>query len=321
MNIKELLEGAYLLQAGLGLAVLLILQLRKAFNIFPQLRMLLVIETVSMSLQIAFLFHRHNLHITKEQDYLALFLTNWITGGLALAMRILIVYGVFSEAMRPLSGLHAVGKIIFRWVGVVSGLVALALVAGPGVFTSRDALIEVFGRLQQGVSVLTICLLVFVCFTVRPLGLTFRSHLFGVSLGLGIAATVELVQAAWFVTIGARSVYSPVYLLSSLGFCVSIAVWGVYFALPEPRREMILLPTTSPFFFWNRISEILGDAPGQVAVAGFTPEMLAPAEIEMLTSATAEDATADGPQTEATFRPQGRSLPEFGAMRRPSVAL
>jgi hypothetical protein len=47
---------------------------------------------------------------------------------------------------------------------------------------------------------------------------------------------------------------------------------------------MILLPTTSPFFLWNRISEALGDEPGFVAVAGFKPDMLAPAELVAFTA-------------------------------------
>lgn len=51
---------------------------------------------------------------------------------------------------------------------------------------------------------------------------------------------------------------------------------------------MILLPTTSPFFTWNRISEALGDEPGFVAVAGFKPQMLAAAEMKVLTSHKAE---------------------------------
>ena len=47
---------------------------------------------------------------------------------------------------------------------------------------------------------------------------------------------------------------------------------------------MILLPTTSPFFLWNRISEALGDEPGFVAIAGFKPDMLAPAELAAFTA-------------------------------------
>jgi hypothetical protein len=74
-------------------------------------------------------------------------------------------------------------------------------------------------------------------------------------------------------------VYSPVFVFSAIGSCVALMTWATYFAMPQPERKMILLPTTSPFFLWNRISEALGDEPGFVAIAGFKPEMLAPAEM------------------------------------------
>jgi hypothetical protein len=140
-----------------------------------------------------------------------------------------------------------------------------------------------------------LCLLLFVCFSVKPLGLTFRSHIFGVSLGLGIYATTQLVEAAWLATTQAQSIYSPVYLFTSIGCCASYLVWGAYFAMPEPKRGMVLLPTTSPYFLWNRISEALGDNPGQVAVAGFKPEMLHPTELMVLTeqSKAAKQAKED----------------------------
>ena len=290
MSTRDLLRLSLFLQTGMTVWVLLTFVLRKAHRIYPHLGLLLGAEALAVSVTLALLFFRKALHLGLDFAYLAYFWTTWLSCGTFLVLRILIVYSVFTEAMRPMSGLHQAGKIVFRWVGVVSALVALALVAGPGVFSSVESWLSILSRLQQGVSVLTLCLLVFVCFAVRPLGLTFRSHLFGVSLGLGIAASVELLQAAWQVTRQATSVFSSVYIFSSIGFCVALAVWGVYFTLPEPERKMILLPTTSPFFFWNRISEILGDAPGHVAVAGFTPSMLAPAEIEMLTAATSTES-------------------------------
>ena len=54
---------------------------------------------------------------------------------------------------------------------------------------------------------------------------------------------------------------------------------------------MITLPTTSPFFFWNRIAEALGDAPGEVAVAGITPDMFAPAELLAFRSVPSQSAS------------------------------
>jgi hypothetical protein len=195
-----------------------------------------------------------------------------------------IIYHVYNEAMRPMQGLQRIGRIIFRWVAVVSVAVSLAIAAGPHNMNPTLAGIAaaVAPQIQQGVSVLTLCLLLFVCFAIRPLGLTFRSRIFGVALGLGITATTFLVQAAWLATAGAQSLYSSIYLVSTLGSLISVSIWGTYFALPEPERKMILLPTTSPFFTWNRISEALGDEPGYVAVGGIKPQMLAAAELKVL---------------------------------------
>lgn len=299
MTTKLFYEDALFLQAFLGLTVFFVMGRRRQIAIYPYVAALLSLEVLSVTARILLIFYRGNLHISKDSAYGYYFGVSWIETALGLVLRILVVYGIFAEAMRPMAGLHAAGRIIFRWVAVCSTLVALALVAGPGAFTGVAAWLNIFSRLQQGVSVLTLCLLVFVCFTIRPLGLTFRSHLFGVSLGLGIAAMVDLVQAAWLVTSGVYSVVSPVFSFASLGMTLAYFAWAAYFIAPEPERRMILLPTTSPFFFWNRISEILGDAPGQVAVAGFTPGMLAPAELEMLTAATSrsEDADADSSGT------------------------
>ena len=320
MDVKALLQAALLLQVGMSVVVLGTMWFRRASRIFPYLACFLLVQAVACSITVGLLYHRVALHLSRDAAYSALYYSIWVSGALLCLLRILIIYSVFTEAMRPMTGLHKAGKIIFRWVGVVSALVAFAMVAGPGVFSNMAALEDVFSRLQQGVSVLTICLLVFVCFAVRPLGLTFRSHLFGVSLGLGISASVELVQAAWLVTRGAQSLYSPVYLLSSLGFCLAIAVWGTYFAMPEPARKMILLPTTSPFFFWNRISEILGDSPGHVAVAGFSPDMLAPAEIEMLTAATSSEGRDEPEHTHFSLH-EPAPTPDLITTIHPSLAL
>jgi hypothetical protein len=196
-----------------------------------------------------------------------------------------VIYSVFRKAMKPLEGLHRAGQIVFRWVTGVSLALSFAMAVGPHI-KGTDYLTTITAQVQQGTSILILCLLLFVCFSTRYLGLTYRSHIFGVTLGLGVYATASLVEAAWYTTGGAKSLYSPIYLFSSLSVCISVLTWGAYFAMPEPERKMILLPTTSPFFLWNRISEALGDEPGFVAIAGFKPEMLAPAELTVFTAAS-----------------------------------
>jgi hypothetical protein len=126
-------------------------------------------------------------------------------------------------------------------------------------------------------------MLLFVCFTTRYLGLTYRNRIFGILLGLGIYSACTLIESAWLSTKSVTaSFYSPVYLVDAFGFLACLLIWNGYFLAPEPERKLVLLPTTSPYFFWNQVSEALGDDPGHVVVSGFTPDMLAPGEIQML---------------------------------------
>ena len=74
-----------------------------------------------------------------------------------------------------------------------------------------------------------------------------------------------------------------------------LATWTGYFALPEPKRRIIVLPTTSPFLRWNQISQALGDSPGFVAVGGVPPELFAPAELEVMRRASLKMATPSCP--------------------------
>jgi len=288
MTTKLLLEYTDMLTVLLCGAVLMAMWRRRAMRDFALLAAFLTTEIINQSVQIPIMFFRKSIGISVGSAYDVLFYSHIVIFCLQSLLLIGVIYSVFSLAMRPLVGLHTIGKVVFRWVAGVA--VTLAVVFGLGTRllmagnASTSEFSSLMGQLQQGVNVLTICLLLFVCFSTKPLGLTYRSRIFGVSLGLGVFATVQLVQAAWFATVQAHSVYSPIFLFSQLGVCVAFATWGAYFAVPEPKRGMVLLPTTSPYFLWNRISEALGDQPGHVAVAGFKPEMLHPTELMVLTA-------------------------------------
>ncbi len=249
---------------------------------FSFLAAFLAVSSIEDGSSIPILFFRRNLGISKVLAYEVYFYSHLVISFIEFALLLLVIYSVFRQAMKPLEGLHRAGKIVFRWVGGVSLALSVVLALGP--HTPGSYTMATFSsQIQQGISVLILCLLLFVCFSTRYLGLTYRSHIFGVTLGLGVFATVSLIESAWTVA-GAQTVYSPVFVFSSLGSCVALMTWGTYFAMPQPERKMILLPTTSPFFLWNRISEALGDDPGFVAIAGFKPDMLAPAELTAFTA-------------------------------------
>jgi hypothetical protein len=283
MSSRDLLEYANFAALFLLTVNLFLVGRNGAYKRFGYLYAFIAVTALENAITTPLMFFRRYTGLDKATSYNLYFYTHWLMTGVETFLTIAIVYSVFRSAISPLPGLHRIGKVVFRWVTGVSVLMALAIAFGPHNFSSSNELIVAFasaiGRVEEGVSVLILCLLLFVCFAIKPLGLSYRSRVFGVALGLGVFATVSLVHTAWLSTAQAQSIYAPVYAYTTLGACVAFIVWGVYFALPEPERKIILLPTTSPYHFWNRLSEALGDNPGHVALSGIKPS---PVEMKIM---------------------------------------
>jgi hypothetical protein len=223
--------------------------------------------------------------IEKHLAYQTYFYVYWMSYALEAILSLLVIYSIFKLAMAPLKGLQTLGMLVFRWVAAISVAVAIGVAVTPHL-NGIKFMVAMITQLQQTSSILTLCLLLFVCFAIRPMGLSFHSRIFGISLGLGFLATTSLVNSAWLARYG--NMYSAISLINGLAVALTLLTWSAYFAFPEPKRRIIVLPTTSPFLRWNQISLALGDDPGYVAVGGIPPELFAPAEIEVMRRASAK---------------------------------
>jgi hypothetical protein len=223
--------------------------------------------------------------IERHLAYQIYFYVYWASYALEAVLSLLVIYSIFKLAMAPLKGLQTLGMLVFRWVAAISVAVAIGVAVTPHL-SGIKFMVAMVTQLQQTSSILTLCLLLFVCFAIRPMGLSYNSRIFGVSLGLGIMATVSLVNAAWLTH--SPNMYSTISLINGLAVGLTLLMWSAYFAFPEPKRRIIVLPTTSPFLRWNQISLALGDDPGYVAVGGIPPELFAPAELEVMRRASAK---------------------------------
>jgi len=215
--------------------------------------------------------------------YRIYFYVYWASSAVESVLTLVVVYCAFKLAMAPLKGLQTLGILVFKWAAGISCAMALSNAIAPHM-TSKSFLMNAITQLQRTESILTLCLLLFVGFAIRPMGLSFSSRIFGVSLGLGVMSTNDLVQSAWLqVNPRMENSYN---LINAVVICVILGIWTAYFAIPEPKRRIIVLPTTSPFLRWNQISQALGDNPGFVAVGGVPPEVFASAELEVMRRAS-----------------------------------
>jgi hypothetical protein len=284
------------LETVLCITALCVLIAKKQWTDYSALGTFLGVRIVSNAF-LTFLHVDSTLHPLSEHTfYRVYFYSYWISFAIESVLTLLIVYSVFRLAMAPLKGLQTLGMLVFKWAAGISVAVALGSAFAPHM-SGINYLVAAISQLQRTQSILTLCLLLFVCFAIRPMGLSYTSRIFGVSLGLGMMATNDLVQSAWLAI--NPDMHNRAYsIINGAVICTILATWTAYFALPEPKRRMIVLPTTSPFLRWNQISQALGDSPGFVAVGGVPPELFAPAELEVMRRASLKMVTPFPSQSE-----------------------
>ncbi len=223
--------------------------------------------------------------INAKVAYVIYFYSFYICFALQAICAVLMTYFVLREAMRPLKGLQQLGNIVYWWIFAIS--VFLAFDAAHSTYVMGGQVI--FGtviELQRISGTLTLALVVFVCLAIRPMGLSLRSRVFGVSFGLVITSLVSTLLAPN--TFTQRYLYRPYAIVQILTGCTAELIWIWYFSQPEPKRKFVLLATTSPFHAWNRIAEQFGAEPGYVAIGGVPPDAFAAAEIEVFHRASAK---------------------------------
>ena len=287
MQVKAIVHILTYLEPVLCAMLLTFLVRSKSAKSFIYLTAFLSVRLASLVIGLPLLYFCAR-GIEAHLAYQIYFYVYWTSYALEAILSLLLVYSIFKLAMAPLKGLQTLGTLVFRWVGAIAIAIAISVALNPHM-TGIQFMTAMVTQLQQTSSILTLCMLLFVCFAIRPLGLSYQSRLFGVSLGLGLMAVTDLARAAWLSH--SATMYSTVNIISGIAVCLTLLTWSTYFAFPEPKPRIIVLPTTSPFLRWNQISMALGDDPGYVAVGGINPEIFAPAELEVMMRASAKMPT------------------------------
>jgi hypothetical protein len=192
------------------------------------------------------------LWLSRVDLYLAYhiyFWVYWMAFAVESILALFIVYGVFRLTLGPLRGLLKVGTILLGVVAAFSELWALGSAVGS--HSAARYLITAVSQLQRNQSLFTLGTLLLVFFAMRFAGISSRSKIFGVALGLGALAINDLVRSAWLAANpGMRVNYN---VINSVVVCAAMVLWAVYCALPEPERGEI--DPYSPLLRWNRICQ------------------------------------------------------------------
>jgi hypothetical protein len=164
------------------------------------------------------------------------FYTYWATTAVSIILGFRVLHEVFLDVFRPYHTLRDLGTVLFKWATLVmllvAGVVAASTPSDIGAPMEQGVL-----TLQRSVRVVQCGLVLLLLIFSRYLGITWRQKSFGIALGFGGFASVELLLVALRVghvefTLSAQS------LLNMATYNVAILTWLVYVLVKSPAREI-----------------------------------------------------------------------------------
>jgi hypothetical protein len=162
------------------------------------------------------------------------FYAYWISGIISLTIGFKVIHEIFLDVLRPYPNLKDLGTLLFKWAGLVMLLVAIVVTAAsqPGGETVLGQGV-IIG--QRCVRFIQCGLILFLLFFSRHLGISRRQFSFGIALGFGSFASVELVGIA--LISGGQIHNAPVSLINTAAYTFSILTWIGYALLKTTSQE------------------------------------------------------------------------------------
>lgn len=162
------------------------------------------------------------------------FYSYWTGSALSVFLGFKVIHEIFLDVCRPYHTLKDLGTMLFRWAGLVMLLVAIVVaVSNPS--TPETPLVQAILTTQRCVRVIQCGLVLFLLVFSKYLGVSWRQHSFGIALGFGGYATVELAIVALRVSqlIG----QSTCDIVNMTAYNCALAVWLIYSVSKYAARE------------------------------------------------------------------------------------
>jgi hypothetical protein len=127
----------------------------------------------------------------SQKVYFGLF---WLGEAVNAVLGFKVIHEIFLDVFRPYHTLKDLGTLLFKWAGVVLLLVSV-VVAFSNSF-DQSPLVHALTTLQRSVGIVQLGLILFLLLFSRFLGVSRKQVSFGISLGFGLFAGVELLLYA-----------------------------------------------------------------------------------------------------------------------------
>jgi hypothetical protein len=190
-------------------------------------------------------------YTASSHSYEALFYFYWSCSAVSAAFGFGVIYEVFVDVFRSFHTLRDLGTVLFKWAGLV-----MLLVAGVVSVSTNSADIppwmQAIVTTQRCVRIIQVGMVLFLLFFASYLGVSRRQRSFGIALGFGSFAVVELaLVASW---VGNHLVNPWISIVNMAAYNLSLSIWLGYIAVKSPVKD-----TSSSLLRTQRWEQSLSD--------------------------------------------------------------
>ncbi len=224
---QQIVFALWLIHPALQLVVAGVMFKRKLYRNFPYFFAYIIAQILIF----AILFPAY---MRGASDFY--FFAYWATTAISVALGFKVIHEIFLDIFRPYHTLKDLGSVLFKWAGLVMLLVAGVMSASSRVgINDPDPLVQAILTLQRSVRVVQCGMVFFLLFFSKYLGISWRQRSFGIAIGFGGFATVELSVIA--LCAGGYISQMGLNLANMVAYNFAIVAWIGYCLLQSPSRE------------------------------------------------------------------------------------
>jgi hypothetical protein len=167
-------------------------------------------------------------------SYDAGFYLYWGCQAVSVAFGFGVIHEVFVDVFRSFHTLRDLGTVLFKWAGLV-----MLLVAGVVSVSTNSSQVapwmQAIITAQRCTRIIQVGMVLFLLFFAQYMGVSRRQHSFGIALGFGSFAVVELILiASW---VGNHLGNPWMSMVNMTAYNASLLVWFGYCTMKSPARE------------------------------------------------------------------------------------
>ena len=169
-----------------------------------------------------------------KHNYWAFFYLYWFSNAVSAVLGFQVIHEVFLVVFRPFHTLRDLGTVLFRWAALVM-IMAAGVVAVSS--DSKETLpwMQAIITSQRCVRIVQVGIVLLLLIFARYLGVSRKQHSFGIALGFGSFALLELaLLASWG---GGHLGRMSAQLVNMSAYNASLLIWFVYALVKSPARE------------------------------------------------------------------------------------